>query len=139
MKKFADKFDSYVCVGDMIETEVDGYTVRAHVEHDSYTGIDETDCWNPDQSVTGCNDEQQAELLAARKAWRNDEWFFCGIVLSVYRGGVKLLDNANALWGIECNYPGSDNSYLATVANELLEEAMDAGRLARVEMIKAIS
>ena len=29
-------------------------------------------------------------------------------------------------WGIEANYPDSDNAYLTDVANELLPEALDA-------------
>ena len=64
------------------------------------------------------------------EAWRKDEWFYCGIVLSVSREDVVLDSHAASLWGIEANYPDSDNSYLNTVANELLPEALDAGRAA---------
>ncbi|KJS27194.1 MAG: hypothetical protein VR75_04115 [Hyphomonadaceae bacterium BRH_c29] len=40
-----------------------------------------------------------------------------------------IVDSTQAsLWGIETNYPGTDNSYLTEVANELLPEAIAAGR-----------
>ena len=46
-----------------------------------------------------------------------------------------IVDSTQAsLWGIEANYPETDNSYLMDVANELLPEAIAAGRetLARI-------
>lgn len=64
----------------------------------------------------------------AMKAWCNDEWFWCGIVLSVEKNGVVLAEHAASLWGIDCNYPGSDNSYLMEVANDLLKEAVNVGK-----------
>lgn len=33
-------------------------------------------------------------------------------------------DHAASLWGVEANYPDTDNSYLCEVANELLPEAL---------------
>lgn len=59
------------------------------------------------------------------KAWCDDEWTYCGIVISVSRNGVTLDDHAASLWGIELNFPGSANEYLTEVANELLPEALD--------------
>jgi len=125
---FTKGFDSYVCEGDTIECEVDGFTVQATVERDIDYGIDDDDSHNEDQSVTGCNDEQQAKLIEAREAWFDNEWFYCGIVLRVLRNGVELDDHAASLWAIDCNYPGSDNSYLLQVANELLPEALNSAK-----------
>ena len=62
------------------------------------------------------------------KAWCNDQWRYVGIVLSVSRKGVELDANADSLWCIDMNYPGSDNSYLTEVANELLSEALEVGK-----------
>jgi hypothetical protein len=63
----------------------------------------------------------------AMRAWCNDSWFWCGIVVTVKRAGVKL--GKAALWGIDCNHPhGRDNAYLLEVANELLPEAIDDAR-----------
>ena len=64
------------------------------------------------------------------EAWRKDEWFYCGIVLAIECEGVELEPHAASLWGIEANYPGSDNAYLSEVADELLLEALAAGRAA---------
>ncbi len=61
-----------------------------------------------------------------------------------YRGlsGVLhiIVDSTQAsLWGVEANYPGSDNAYLTEVANDLLPEALDTARavLARLRAIPA--
>jgi hypothetical protein len=61
-------------------------------------------------------------------AWKAGDWFYCGIVLSVAFEDVVLNASACSLWGIEANYPGSDNAYLTEVANELLPEALAAAR-----------
>lgn len=70
------------------------------------------------------------------KAWCNDEWHYVGIVLSVECDGITLDYHAASLWGIECNYPGSDNLYLTEVANELLDEAVEVGRAAVEKIAK---
>ena len=139
MNMFTDQFGKYVCVGDSIECEVDGYTVMAHLEHDPYCDIDDDDHHNPDQSVTGCDDTEQEKLLAARHAWERGEWFYGGIVLSVSRNGIMINRHAAALWGIECNYPDSDNSYLWDVANELLPEALERAGTERQNMLAKLA
>lgn len=130
------KFDRYVCIGDTITLERDGFTVVARIEHDPDSHIDDDDCHNVDQSVTGCDEMQQAKLLAAREAWFADEWCYCGIVLSVAKNGIVLDNCAVSLWRIECNYPGSDNSYLTAIANELLDEAVLVGKQAIQTLLK---
>ncbi|MEP4992246.1 MAG: hypothetical protein ABJV68_31810, partial [Paracoccaceae bacterium] len=76
---------------------------------------------------------------AVMEAWRKGEWFYCGIVLSVERDGIELDHHAASLWGVECNYPGTDNCYLTTVANELLSEALDAGRAAAARLAATVT
>lgn len=139
MTMFIQKFDRYVCEGDTIETEKDGYTITARIVHDPDHGIDDDDVHNPDQSVTGCDDAQQEALMSARQAWLGDEWFYCGIVLSVSRNGHLIDEHAASLWGIEANYPGSDNSYLTEVANELLAEALEYALQAREKILEALT
>lgn len=73
----------------------------------------------------------------AMKAWCDNEWFWCGIVLSVSRAEIELDNHAASLWGIECNYPDSDNEYLTDVANELLPEAIEAGKAALERLCKS--
>jgi len=121
--QFTQKFENYACIGDSISVDIDGTTYTAYLEFDHDYNIDDDDMHNPDQSVTGCNEAQQTKLLAARQAWFDDEWFYCGVVIRAERDGWKK-DHLASLWGIECNYPESDNSYLTEVANELLSEAI---------------
>ena len=137
MVEFTEKFDSYVFIGDRIEAKLgDCVRVEAVIEFDQCAHIDDDDCHNTDQSVTGRDDEQQAELLEARTAWLNNKWCYVGVILSVWVGGVCIDDHAASLWGIECNYPGSYNEHLTEAANELLPEALATAR-EKVERIKA--
>ena len=125
---FTEKFDSYVCIGDTIKCEVEGFTLVARIEHDPDTRIDDGDCHNIDQEVTGCNAAQQKKLIEAREAHLDDHWFYCGVVISVTRNGVDISEHAASLWGIECNYPGSNNAYLSEVAIELIDDALICAR-----------
>jgi hypothetical protein len=182
---FTEKFDRYVCQGDTISCEVDGFTVTARIEYDQDSGppwenedghgpVSE---WTRRDKAPGerllCDDSHggskryydfaEAVRLARRdgwgsagddglklgekaaraaerdfdvlRAWCRDEWRYCGVVLSVSRDDVTLDEYAASLWSIEANYPDSDNSYLADVANELLAEAVDVGKAAMVRLV----
>jgi hypothetical protein len=124
---FKQSFDAYACDGDAIECQADGFDIVARIVYDDAYGIDDDDSHNVNQEVTGCNDSQQVALLAARDAWAKSEWFYCGVVLAVAKNDVMLDKHAVSLWGIECNYPSGNNSYLTEIANELLPEAVEAG------------
>ena len=149
---FRERFDRYVCEGDTIACEVEGFRVTARIVRD--------DCMDaPDQRQDGfwpslyINDpgfigpgnnfrerlaKAQVEAEAVMDAWRKDEWFYCGIVLSVALEGVTLDAHAASLWGIEANYPDGDNAYLTEVAQELLPEALHAGRAAARRLCAAL-
>lgn len=141
MTKFTQSFQRYACEGDSIHTTIDGFQVTARIYRDDCGDTpEERDCgfW-PSLDPKGAGyigPKSQSTLRRHLKkahtileAWRNDEWFYCGVSLTVERAGVELTGEFDhALWGIECNYPGSDNSYLSGVANELLSEALDAAR-----------
>jgi len=63
------------------------------------------------------------------QAWCNDDWQWCGVAVTVAKNGVQLVDDYEcALWGIEMNYPGLDNSYLLEIANEYASEAFEAAK-----------
>ena len=148
---FRERFDPYVCEGDSIACEIDGFRITARIVRD--------DCPDrPDQRQDGfwpslyINDpgfigpgnnfrerlaKAQAEAEAVMEAWRKDEWFYCGIVLAIECEGVELEPHAASLWGIEANYPGSDNAYLNEVADELLPEALEAGRAALKRLLSS--
>lgn len=135
---FTKQFGKFVCEGDSITCEVDGFTAMAIVYSDD-------DPSPPDKRMDGfwpskdpkaagyCSpeifDEEQAKAERAMEAWKKDEWFYCGVDITVSRADVQLTcQYQHALWGIECNYPDSDNNYLTEVANELLDEALKEAR-----------
>ena len=146
---FRERFDRYVCEGDSIACEIGGFRVTARIVRD--------DCMDaPDQRQDGfwpslyINDpgfigpgnnfrerlaKAQAEAEAVMDAWRKDDWFYCGIVLAIECEGVELDSTQASLWGIEANYPGSDNAYLSEVAGELLPDALAAGRTALTRLM----
>ena len=105
------KFNKYACQGDTITWTVEGFDIVARIEYDCDTRPTDFDCYDDEQI----------------KAWREDEWFFCGIVLAVSRNGIDLTDHAASLWGIDCNL-GTDNDYLSEVCAELEGEALGIAR-----------
>ena len=139
---FTERFDTFVCEGDSITCNVAGFRITARIVRDDCHGApDEHDdgFWPslykdaPGFIGPGPNHRQrfaeaQAKAESIMAAWRNDEWFYCGIVLSVALEGVTLDNHAASFWGIEANHPDSDNTYLTDIAQELLPEALDAGR-----------
>jgi hypothetical protein len=145
---FKKGFDSFACVGDSIECIVDGFTVNAFIERDDCRDRpNERDCgfWpsldSNDAGYIGANpsvdfETQKAKAEGIMQAWLDDEWFYCGVYVVVSRCDVELTDKySNAVWGIECNYPDSDNSYLTETANELIAEALISAK----EKIKELS
>ena len=141
---FTTPFEKFVCAGDTIQTTQNGFEIIARIEHDdSNEAPDERSegFWpslyigDPGFIGPGNNFRQrfsaaQAKAQAIMDAWKADEWFYCGIVLSIAREGITLDHHAASLWGVEANYPETDNSYLLTVANELLPDALKIGRAA---------
>jgi len=129
---FTNPFGKFVVVGDRITCQVGEFTVEARVEFDEdQPAPDEHDdgFW-PTRADYADESACQAEverMRGIREAWAVGDWFFVGVVLQVTFRGVPLLGKYEvALWGIECNYPGTDNQYLLEVANERLPEALDA-------------
>ena len=152
---FIETFDSYVGEGDTIAAQVDGYAVTARVVRDDtpdgemkkgpgdlsqandqrqdgfWPTLDPQDAGYIGAGKTDADLEAaKAQARAVMEAWEADEWFYCGIIVCVSRAGVTLDDHAASLWGVEANYPGSDNAYLTEVARELVPEALDAARVA---------
>lgn len=149
---FTETFDAYVCLGDSITCEVQGYTVEARICHDDTGG-------RPDQRQDGfwpsldrneagfigdgktIDDfaREQAKAQAIMDAWKNNNWFYCGVILSVKIEDVDITDHGASLWGIEANYPDSENDYLTEVANELLDEALLAAKIERSRRLKTLA
>ncbi|MDE2101393.1 MAG: hypothetical protein KGL39_29365 [Patescibacteria group bacterium] len=145
----------YICDGDAISTapDRDGVFFRATVERDdSGDRPDERQegFWptlNPaDAGYIGPRSKSTLRRAQARAqrimdAWRNDEWWYVGVVIRAYRVlGHAMLETGHvqSLWGIECNYPASErnrhpNAYLTMVANDLLAEC---GSKVRAELAR---
>ena len=107
------KFDNYIVIGDSIEytpTENNPrrFTIRATIMEDRDSSPTDYDCYTEEEI----------------KQWERDNWFFCGVVLSVYKVGVCLSDHAASLWGVECNFPNDSNSYIDDIVKELETEAL---------------
>ena len=107
------KFDDYIVIGDYVEytpaeNNPRGFVIRATIAEDCDSSPFDHDCY----------DEEHIAL------WRSESWFYCGVVLSVYKAGVCLSDRAASLWGIECNFPNAPNSYISDIVKELETEAL---------------
>lgn len=92
------------------------------------------DGWDAKPYGTGTKGEQAERAVKsdfdAMKAWCDDEWSWCMVVLAMSKNGIELEDYAACLGGIELNHPQSDsgNDYLTEVANDMLDEAVEAGK-----------
>lgn len=137
--KFKSKFKDYVCEGDKISAYIDGVDYTARVYRDDnleppdkrqdgfWPSLDPKDCGYIGDKGQAEFDKQMRHAKAVMRGWKNDEWFYCGIVLEVEINDEVIEKHAESLWGIERNYPPYDtnltpNEYLTTVANELLDE-----------------
>ena len=150
---FTERFDTFVCEGDCIACEQDGFRIVARIVRD-----DSPDA--PDQRQDGFwpslykdapgfigpgpNHRERfakakAEAEAIMEAWRRGDWFYCGIVLSVSLDGVILDEHAISLWGVEANYPESDNTRLTDAADDLLPDAIAIGRRAAQRLCATLS
>jgi len=135
---FDKNFDSFVCEGDTITCEVGAFTCTATVYRDDNADKpDERDdgFWpSRDPEAAGYVlpenfDAQQAIAEKVMMAWMQDEWWYCGVAVTIACEDVELTGQyEHALWGIECNYPDSKNEYLREVANDLLHEALAGAR-----------
>ena len=95
------------------------------------TKIAKRDGWDAPPYRQGTPGEQASRAVKRDyeylRAWCNDDWYWCGIVLSVQRGSIMLEADAADAWGIECRIDGGDNSHLTELANELVDEAVGVG------------
>lgn len=117
------QFPAYACQGDRIEWTAEGFDIVARLEYDTDTRPEDSDCYDTEDI----------------ERWRNDEWFYVGVVLSVSRNGVELSDYAASLWGIECNFSDTSNAYLSEVAQELEAEALETARAEMARIREALT
>lgn len=102
------QFDSYACPGDSIKWTAEGFELVATIERDTDTKPAYSDGYSADNI----------------QRWKNDEWFYVGLVISVSFNGHEITDHAASLWGIDCNFNSTSNAYLSEVAQNLQAEAI---------------
>ena len=123
--KFPEEFAPSVREGDSLSWTDDsnGAVYTATIVLDPEAGIDDNDAHNEEMAE---DDETRRSIREAREAYLRGDWWYAGIVLTVKVsfGKHRIKGTVGSLWAVEANYPGSDNSYLTEVANELLEEAV---------------
>lgn len=117
------QFPAYACQGDRIEWTAEGFDIVARLEYDTDSNPEDVECYSPE-------DVQR---------WKNDDWFYVGVVLSVSRNGVELSDHAASLWGVDCNFSDTSNAYLSEVAQELEAEAIANARREVVRIREALT
>ena len=117
---YASSFDRFVCAGDTISADVDGFTVTARIVYDESTRPEDYECYDD----------------ATVRAWYDNDWYFCGVCVQVSRAGIDLTGPYGAaLWGVEANFPGSDNAYLTEIATDLIPEAIAEARAAMARLM----
>ena len=116
------QFAKYACVGDSITWQLEGFDIVARIEFDHDTRPDQFDCYAPE-------DVQR---------WWDDKWFYVGVVLSVSRNGVELLDHAASLWGVDCNFSDTSNAHLSEVAQEMEDEAVECAKKRVLEILEKL-
>ena len=116
------QFAKYACVGDSITWQLEGFDIVARLEYDTDTKPTDSDCYAPE-------DVQR---------WRDDKWFYVGVVLSVSRNGIELSDHAASLWGIDCNFSDTSNAYLSEVVQEMEDEAVECAKKRVLEILEKL-
>lgn len=106
------KFDSYVCAGDSVTFDHEGFTITVHVHYDPDT--------TPD-----CDEGLNKEAAAS---WRRDEWWYGFIEVRASKRGIVL--GRQYLGGYEVNFPGGTNDHLtqAVVENCMVEDAIQEAK-----------
>lgn len=90
---------------------------------------------NPAKSFETQQEECEA-VIARHKAGK---MVYCGVVVTAHKAHRALTGAYDfALWCVDINWPGSDNSYLLNVANELLGEARPVVEKALVQAIASM-
>ncbi len=119
---FTNNFKNYICEGDSISYEDGPLTIIATIHYDNYTQITDYDCYSPDDI----------------QRYKNSDWFFVGVVLSIQLDNIQIHPNASSVWGIEANF-NDNNEYLTQVANDLLPEVLHMFYFSVLPKLKNIS
>lgn len=151
---FKKGFEKHASIGDTIQAEAEGFTIIATIKEDSIMSpetYDEgfwpsTDPKSPGYCLPEIYEEQMVKAKKIKEAWRNDEWFYCGLVLSVFKKfkipfypeQTIVFAHAASVWGLECNHPYGDNTVdLTQAAENLVEEALNYAKEAIRQLVQS--
>lgn len=116
-------FPEYVVPGDYRRIKCGPFTIQAAIVPDNDTRATDFDCYTPKQL----------------EAWKRGNWQLYGMILSVWVDDYRLDSHAASLWGIDCNFPGSDNAHLQEIANDLLPEALKRAETIRASLLAKLA
>ena len=145
---FTKGFGKYAYPGDTITCTVDGFDCTATLYFDDcgdtpeerddgfWPSLDPKSAGYIGPKSKSTLARHMAKAKAVMQAWENNEWWYVGVAVTISKNDVPLTGKYDhACWGVDCNYPGSDNSYLMDVANEDLHEALKAAKAKLAELI----
>ncbi len=116
-------FDEYTCIGDSMTLERDGIIFTVSLEYDDVRRPTDYECYSEDDV----------------KAWRKDEWSFCGIVFRAEKNGVDL-GIVDSLWRIEIgDYFKDYHVYISDTVEEMVPGAVKEALKRVQEMIEKLS
>lgn len=155
--QFVQNFGTRADIGDTIECKAGPVRFVAELYSDDcrdapdkrqdgfWPSLDPNDCGyiGPKSKATLAKHMAHAESIMAD--WKAGRMFYVGVAVRAYLDETPITEEfESALWGIECNWTprlkseGPANSYLRTVANELLPDvALDVARLFACPMAPA--
>ncbi len=148
---FTEKFRDYVCVGDSISCTIGDYTITARLEGDEngerpderqdgfWPSFDRNeDGFIGDGKIIADFAAEQENSKSIMETWERDEWFYCGVILSVKIEDIELTRHATSLWGLEANFLDTKNENLTQTANELLPEALEVANGIRIRWSRVL-
>ncbi len=106
------KFDSYICAGDNVSWEQDGFTLRAEVEYDEDTRPSDFDCYSK----------------VKINQWHKNYWFFGCIHITATKRDIELSEVY--LSGVEINFNKKSNLELNGLifSHQLDQEVIELAR-----------
>ena len=142
---FEQKFDNFVCVGDTIEAEFEGFDLKAEIKQDDdmnqlfaddptsynqgfWPSDDPKDCGYIGDSKKKLKKEQK-KAQKVYDAFMRDEWFIGIVTVTVSRNGIELA--GDSIGGTDVNYPSKvayPNEHLDDWANELACGAIEQAK-----------
>ncbi len=118
MRNQIPKFDSYICAGDIVSWEQDGFTLQAEVEYDEDTRPTDFDCYSK----------------VKINQWLKGDWFYGCIHITATKRDIELSEVY--LNGVDINFNKKSNLELnrLILSYQLDQEVIELAREAMVAL-----